>query len=107
MAFKQLAVERVVDPDHPTLAGHFPWFPVLPAVVILEEISAVIVEHLPGVQVRGFPIVKLLRPLRPYDRFTIKIWSLTDERLKLRCVHKGNVIALGEIDVSDLPTTLE
>jgi 3-hydroxymyristoyl/3-hydroxydecanoyl-(acyl carrier protein) dehydratase len=55
-----------VAPDHPALAGHFPGYPVLPAVVLLTEILAEI-ETFTGEPPQRWTIVsaKFQAPVRP------------------------------------------
>lgn len=55
----------VVAADHPCLAGHFPGRPIVPGVVLLDEVAALVTP--PGSWVAGFPGVRFLRPVRPGD----------------------------------------
>jgi 3-hydroxyacyl-[acyl-carrier-protein] dehydratase len=41
-------IRRAIPADHPSLAGHFPGAPVVPGVVILDEIAAALAEWRPG-----------------------------------------------------------
>lgn len=55
----------VIPADHPCLAGHFPGRPVVPGVVVLEQvITAIERQHgpLPALQM---PQVKFVQPLLP------------------------------------------
>src|SRR6266446_10571894 len=62
---------RAIPADHPSLAGHFPGAPVVPGVVILDEIAAALAEWRPGCQLTGVRAVKFLLPLKPAQWFTI------------------------------------
>jgi 3-hydroxyacyl-[acyl-carrier-protein] dehydratase len=62
---------RAIPVDHPSLAGHFPGAPVVPGVVILDEVAAALAEWRPGCQLTGVRAVKFLLPLKPEQRFTI------------------------------------
>jgi len=64
-------VERVgsfvVGADHASRAGHFPGKPVVPGVVVLDEVMAVLAGLVPcGVSglIMGFPGVRFMRPVR-------------------------------------------
>lgn len=49
----------VVPAGHPALPGHFPGRPIVPGVVLLDEVMALIGP------VTAFPLVRFLRPVRP------------------------------------------
>ena len=53
----------VVAVDHASRAGHFPGKPVVPGVVLLDEVMAVIGRAV-GFAMVGFPAVRFLRPVR-------------------------------------------
>ncbi len=55
----------VISPQHPSLAGHFPGHPIIPAVVILEEIIDLVQQWQSNYWVSGIPTVKFLRPWPP------------------------------------------
>jgi 3-hydroxyacyl-[acyl-carrier-protein] dehydratase len=64
----------VVDPRHPSLAGHFPGNPVLPGVVVLDRVISAAEAWLGGDwRVGGLPQVKFASPLRPGDEATIRL----------------------------------
>lgn len=50
----------VIAPGHPCLDGHFPGRPVVPGVVLLDEVAAVL-----GVVPSGFASVRFSRPVLP------------------------------------------
>jgi 3-hydroxymyristoyl/3-hydroxydecanoyl-(acyl carrier protein) dehydratase len=51
--------------EHPCLPGHFPGRPVVPGVVLLEEVFGLIVAAHPGRMVIGLPQVRFLAPVLP------------------------------------------
>ncbi|WP_017940635.1 MULTISPECIES: hypothetical protein [unclassified Thioalkalivibrio] len=67
----QSAVRRI-GAEHPSLPGHFPGHPVVPGVVILDQVAAVARAHGLG-PVEALPQVKFLAPLGPETAFRIEI----------------------------------
>lgn len=64
---------RTISPTHPSLPGHFPGNPVVPGVVLLEEVLLSLAGWRPDSRVDGFQNVKFLRPVRPDQRFRIEL----------------------------------
>ncbi|WP_018936817.1 hypothetical protein [Thioalkalivibrio sp. ALJ24] len=61
-----------IPADHPALPGHFPGHPVVPGVVILEQVAQAATEL--GLEAPGrFPQVKFIAPLPPEVPFRIEI----------------------------------
>ena len=71
-------VLRLIHADHPSLPGHFPGAPLVPGVVILDEVVAALVEWRQNSQLSGIRSVKFLAPLKPEQPFTISL-SATNE----------------------------
>jgi 3-hydroxyacyl-[acyl-carrier-protein] dehydratase len=57
-----------VAPDHPSFAGHFPKYPVLPGAVLLDEMLKAI-ESARGIEIKSWHIAsaKFLGLVRPSD----------------------------------------
>ena len=70
MTFEVLCLIRA---DHPSLPGHFPGAPLVPGVVILDEVVAALNEWRKDSQLSGVPNVKFLAPLKPEQPFTISL----------------------------------
>jgi 3-hydroxyacyl-[acyl-carrier-protein] dehydratase len=72
---RQMSFElcRTIGADHPSLAGHFPGEPIVPGVVILDEIAAALAEWRKDCQLTGISAVKFLLPLKPEQLFTISL----------------------------------
>ena len=69
---------RLIRADHPSLPGHFPDAPLVPGVVILDEVIAALAEWQQNSQLNGIRMVKFLAPLQPEQAFTISL-SLRNE----------------------------
>ena len=59
--------------DHPSFAGHFPGFPVLPGAVLLDETLRAI-ERARGIDLTAWQIssAKFLDVVRPHDCLTLE-----------------------------------
>ena len=64
----------IIPETHPSLGGHFPDHPIVPGVVILNEIMESIRED-SSIPIRflGVPAAKFLSPLRPGEALVIQI----------------------------------
>ena len=55
-----------IDPGHPSLAGHFPGNPVVPGVLVLDEVVGAAQRLFGGgAALLAIPQVKFVSPLRP------------------------------------------
>jgi 3-hydroxyacyl-[acyl-carrier-protein] dehydratase len=81
----------VVPSDHPSLAGHFPGRPVVPGVVILDEVVAAIRGLVPGAALAGFANVKFHTPLDPGRRVEVS-WNRQGPRAVAFSCRSGSVV---------------
>jgi 3-hydroxymyristoyl/3-hydroxydecanoyl-(acyl carrier protein) dehydratase len=94
-------VRRVVRADHPALPGHFPEAPIVPGVVILDEVLEALMEWREKSQLTAIRTVKFLAPLRPEQPFTISL-SADNERageVNFCCRAEDRVIVEGRLEV--------
>lgn len=49
-----------ISAQHPCLAGHFPKHPIVPGVVLLEQVEALVLTQLPGWQISELSHVKFI-----------------------------------------------
>ena len=94
-------VSRAIQADHPSLPGHFPGTPVVPGVVILDEILAALLEWRQGCHLIGIRTVKFLVPLRPGQSFTIHLSTEADDAAEVTfsCRIEDQVIVEGRLAV--------
>jgi 3-hydroxyacyl-[acyl-carrier-protein] dehydratase len=94
-------VSRAIRANHPSLPGHFPGTPLVPGVVILDEVLAALVEWRKDCQLTGIRSVKFLVPLKPEQPFTIS-FSLSDDRaseVNFCCRIDDRLIVEGRLEI--------
>jgi 3-hydroxyacyl-[acyl-carrier-protein] dehydratase len=92
---------RTISTEHPSLPGHFPGAPIVPAVVILDEVLAALNEWRPDSRLIGIRAVKFLAPLRPAQQFTICLSATNgdESEMDVRCRVEGGVIVEGRLRI--------
>ena len=93
---------RIIHANHPSLPGHFPGAPLVPGVVILDEVIATLIEWRQESQLTGIRLVKFLAPLQPEQVFTIS-FSAKNERaaeVNFCCRARDRVIVEGRLEVA-------
>ena len=93
---------RIIRANHPTLPGHFPGAPLVPGVVILDEVLATLIEWRQDSQLTGIRMVKFLAPLQPEQAFTISL-SVRNEHVAevhFCCRAEDRVIVEGQLEVA-------
>lgn len=84
-----------IDPAHAALPGHFPGAPVVPGVVVLDEVLAA-AERWCGapLTLRGLPQAKFLAPLLPGEQASIAL-ERDGASLRFRVSRDGTLLAQG------------
>jgi 3-hydroxyacyl-[acyl-carrier-protein] dehydratase len=93
---------RLIRADHPSLPGHFPDAPLVPGVVILDEVIAALAEWQQNSQISRIRMVKFLAPLKPEQAFTISL-SLRNKHgteINFCCRAEDRVIVEGQLEVA-------
>ncbi len=95
-------VRRVITADHPSLPGHFPDAPLVPGVLILDEVLAALRVWQDDYELTAIRTVKFLHPLKPGQQFTICLSANNNEasEINFSCRIEGRVIVEGQLEVS-------
>lgn len=101
-ALHDTEVQRTVPADHPALAGHFPGNPIVPGVVILDEVIAAIGEVWPDCRVVAVASAKFMSPLRPDQTITIAATKAFNGTVRFSCKHEGRIVAQGVFEISEI-----
>lgn len=97
MSFEQ---RGLIAADHPGLAGHFPGNPIVPGVVLLDEVLRAFAAWRPTDRPMGIPQVKFLAPLRPEQPFTIRLKESGGE-VRFDCLREdGRLLARGHLTLA-------
>jgi 3-hydroxymyristoyl/3-hydroxydecanoyl-(acyl carrier protein) dehydratase len=98
-------VQRVVASDHPSLPGHFPGAPIVPAVVIADEINAALTEWRHDYETAGINTLKFLAPLKPDQPFVISLSTKNEiaGAVDVVCRADARVIVQGRLLVRRRP----
>jgi 3-hydroxyacyl-[acyl-carrier-protein] dehydratase len=100
--------ERVfsIGHDHPSLAGHFPGYPVVPGVVLLNEALDILRRgSAASLLVTGLPMVKFTAPLMPGEILTIRVDEVGVGRATFTCQVDMRLVASGVIEFMSATAT--
>jgi len=89
--------EHSIPATHPSLPGHFPGNPVVPGVVLLEEILTAAMAWQPESRIRGLQAVKFLQPVTPDSRFSIALELLGPGKITFICSAGQQLLSTGTI----------
>ena len=91
----------VVAADHPSLPGHLPGRPIVPGVVLLDEVAALVAPE--GWRAAGFPSVRFLRPVRPGDVVEVGFAESSPGAGRFSGSVGGDLVLEGRIDLVRRP----
>ena len=93
---------RAIRADHPSLAGHFPGSPIVPGVVILDEVAAALAKWREDCQLTGIRVVKFVLPLKPEQPFTICLTAAKGAKTDVDfcCRVDNRMVVEGRLEIS-------
>ena len=87
-----------IQKDHPALPGHFPGRPIVPGVLVLEEVIQTLKDQYgPELVVTGLPAVKLSSPLLPEESLNISVEPEGPDTAVFFCRVGSRLVASGSI----------
>jgi 3-hydroxymyristoyl/3-hydroxydecanoyl-(acyl carrier protein) dehydratase len=94
-------VRRTISAGHPSLPGHFPGTPIVPGVVILDEVFAAVNEWREDARITVIEAVKFLVPLKPEQPFTIclSVSQGAESEVDFCCRVEDRVIVEGRLEI--------
>jgi len=94
-------ISRAIRADHPSLAGHFPGAPIVPGVVILDEVAAALAKWRKDCQLTGIRAVKFVLPLKPEQPFTICLTAAKGAKTEVDfcCRIDGRMVVEGRLKI--------
>lgn len=88
--------------DHPAFPGHFPDDPIVPGVLILEQVqNALAIREERSVVVVGASIIKFVSPLRPGEELVISLEDNLENLVSFKCSSHGRTIASGTLEYQE------
>ena len=87
----------IIPATHPSLKGHFPGNPVVPGVVILDEVTTLIKSIKTGYIISALPSVKFVKPLLPDQAVRLEITEKNDTAMSFSCYVNNEKIVIGQI----------
>lgn len=93
------AAQGVIAIEHPALAGHFPGNPIVPGVLIIEEVLNAVEEWRGELRLTRIASAKFASPLYPGQVFSIRLEDKGEGRIDFECSHDIGVVAAGRLVV--------
>jgi len=89
----------VIAMDHPAIADHFPGNPIVPGVLILDEVLQVAEQWRGQFRLKSVVSVKFASPLKPGRSFSIKLREEGQSHIFFECWLDGARLASGRLVV--------
>src|SRR5256885_10777436 len=99
------AVTVTIGAEHPALAGHFPGAPILPGVLLLDEMLRAVEQERSCAGIRWrIGAAKFVKPVRPGDTLTLEHEPLPNGSIAFHIASAGQAVAHGVLVPAIAPT---
>ena len=92
-----------ISATHPSLKGHFPGNPVVPGVVILDEVINLIKNMKPEFSVTAITNVKFIQPLLAEQAVTVYVNEKSDTSISFTCSYNQAKLVTGQLSLKSEP----
>lgn len=86
-----------IQATHPSLEGHFPNNPIVPGVVILDEVINIIQSLKPEFTISAIPMVKFTKPLLAEQQVKVEIKAKNETAISFVCSHNKTKLVTGQL----------
>lgn len=92
-----------VPADHPALAGHFPGRPIVPGVVLLDEVAyAFAARSSASLRITGFSGIKFIAPLSPQQACVVTFTEKKPGQTAFEVRRQEQTIVIGNLSYEHL-----
>ena len=84
-----------ISAEHPALAGHFPGAPIVPGVVLLDEMVRALESEAGGERSWRIGAAKFVKPVRPGELLTLERERLGNGSIRFAVLRAGEPVAHG------------
>lgn len=86
-----------IKASHPSLKGHFPNNPIVPGVVILDEVINIIQEIKPDITIDKISMVKFTHTLLAEQKVNVEINEKSESSISFNCSHNDVKLVTGQL----------
>ncbi|MBF0263677.1 MAG: hypothetical protein HQL46_00265 [Gammaproteobacteria bacterium] len=90
-----LQTEFTIAANHPSLEGHFPDNPVVPGVVILDQVSRYWMEKMKS-DIKVYQQVKFQNMLRPDTNCQLSYHSVNNQKINFKVIESNSSIIISQ-----------